>query len=955
MKLQFLLIPFTMSYGLVTGQNKLEVPNQYPTIQEALDSAKINDTIFIDSGIYYENLIWPISIANITLIGTPSTIIDGGYQGSVVSINNNTESQPLLASIEELTLRNGNSLEGGGLYSINCHLNLKGVTFKENIAQGDNSKGGGCFLDSYSGVIDQCIFSNNKCNSNTSSRGAGLYISSDSTILITNSEIKNNLIDGNFVSGSGLYMTTPRNDSIPLSGTHLIIDNCNIYQNTGVGINNAIGGAIALTPYLSSFFEERNGYIDLSLSNSKIFENELNSGNSVGAAIYTRASRNIMLHNLKVFRNISQQASGLYISLVQGEADIEIGHCVFDSNNSLSNWGNIIQSSVGLSNDLKATNINWFMYNTIISNNLGRGLWISHPENYDNRCEIINSTIFNNSEGVHEERTDIIIKNSYIQRKTHSGISQPYQDTFTYSIVGERVYSNQYIGVYGTHQPKLDFEFENPNILIPRLESILINGGDPNPILEYDLEFNPRGLPTINDVDIGAYEVENFYPSIQVYFYYDFDRDGEMNNEDRLMNIGEVVVNDTTRHRNFRHEGIFILTEEGDVSVSFDSNLLEHWIPTSQQLQYDFTIPNVDFKDTIYFGIFPKSEIDSFEFDIIPTGQFRCNDSIIYQVKLSNYGTTISSGELWSSIDSTLTDIFYLNQPNIQPSNNLVGWNYIDLFPGDELSRQFALRAPIPQNQDEIERFYELKAWLIPENIDSIFTETDLQLRCAYDPNSKEVNRKVNEGKIRVDDLLTYTIHFQNLGNDYAQDVVVVDTLDSNLDVESIQFVSSSHSEKLGIQVLDTEKKIVNFSFRNIYLPDSLFSPEGSKGYISFKVRPIKDLEPGSVIENRASIYFDFNNPIHTNMTTNVIEDVTVSNSKYQVKRDFFLYPNPVAEILSYTLNPKLISIFDTAGNLVYNLKDVQSIDVGTFASGVYLLKAEFKDKTVIYRRFIKL
>ena len=133
------------------------------------------------------------------------------------------------------------------------------------------------------------------------------------------------------------------------------------------------------------------------------------------------------------------------------------------------------------------------------------------------------------------------------------------------------------------------------------------------------------------------------------------------------------------------------------------------------------------------------------------------------------------------------------------------------------------------------------------------------------------------------------------------------------------------------------------------------FSPEGSKGYISFKVQPIKDLEVGSIIKNRASIYFDFNNPIHTNKTTNVIGDNTVSNSHFQEKLDFFLYPNPVADRLTFTMAPKLISIFDLAGNLVHSLQDIQSIDVGAYASGVYLLKAQFNDKTIVYRRFIKM
>jgi hypothetical protein len=61
------------------------------------------------------------------------------------------------------------------------------------------------------------------------------------------------------------------------------------------------------------------------------------------------------------------------------------------------------------------------------------------------------------------------------------------------------------------------------------------------------------------------------------------------------------------------------------------------------------------------------------------------------------------------------------------------------------------------------------------------------------------------------------------------------------------------------------------FTFENILLPDSTTNFEGSLGHVYFQVKPRAGLVPGTVIENTAAIYFDFNAPIITNTTFHTI------------------------------------------------------------------------------------
>jgi hypothetical protein len=141
-------------------------------------------------------------------------------------------------------------------------------------------------------------------------------------------------------------------------------------------------------------------------------------------------------------------------------------------------------------------------------------------------------------------------------------------------------------------------------------------------------------------------------------------------------------------------------------------------------------------------------------------------------------------------------------------------------------------------------------------------------LRCSYDPNDKKVfpDRQGEENYILKDEDLQYTIRFQNVGNDTAYNVVIVDNLDDRLDLNTLLVLYASHNVNV-----EAEGDTVYFKFLDINLPDSTRSPVESNGFVLFTIKPKPGLSEGVEIFNTAGIYFDFNEPIITNTTRNTL------------------------------------------------------------------------------------
>ncbi len=161
------------------------------------------------------------------------------------------------------------------------------------------------------------------------------------------------------------------------------------------------------------------------------------------------------------------------------------------------------------------------------------------------------------------------------------------------------------------------------------------------------------------------------------------------------------------------------------------------------------------------------------------------------------------------------------------------------------------------------------------------------QIIGSFDPNDKQATPTgIAEGNYISDStLLEYKIRFQNTGNDTAFTVVVVDTISPALDVTTIHPGVSSHDyefEYLGEQV-------VRWTFNNILLVDSNANEPESHGFLKFNIQQKANNPIGTIIENNAAIYFDYNPPIITNTVFHTVGIPEFGHPSVLVKAKVFL------------------------------------------------------------------
>lgn len=178
----------------------ITIPDDYATIQEGLDSANEEDTVFVTTGVYYENIFWP-ETNSINLIGCniDSCIIDGNATGRVIEISNSSILIDSTTSISNFTIQNG---LGGFRFSFNCNPILKNLKIINNtIIDSFIARGGGIYCFEANPIIDNVVIKNNSATSDRLSMGGGIYCDESSPYL-KNIILQNNSA-GNF--GGGIF------------------------------------------------------------------------------------------------------------------------------------------------------------------------------------------------------------------------------------------------------------------------------------------------------------------------------------------------------------------------------------------------------------------------------------------------------------------------------------------------------------------------------------------------------------------------------------------------------------------------------------------------------------------------------------------------------------------------------------------------------------------------------
>jgi uncharacterized repeat protein (TIGR01451 family) len=236
-------------------------------------------------------------------------------------------------------------------------------------------------------------------------------------------------------------------------------------------------------------------------------------------------------------------------------------------------------------------------------------------------------------------------------------------------------------------------------------------------------------------------------------------------------------------------------------------------------------------------------------------------------------------------------------------------------------------------------------------NTTNNYVENCFNIGVSFDPNNKQVY-PIGNVNFPYNDNFTYTINFQNTGSAPAMNISLRDTLDVNFDPETFRLITSSHSVYASV----TGNNMV-FNFPNIMLPDSNSNEPASHGFIQYQVKPFNNLPIGTEFNNTAYIYFDYNDPIITNTTSNSIEVITSINQPELVNVQVTIFPNPSSSFITINSTEVISRLYllDLNGKVVidcFSNKTQATINTENLSAGIYFARI-ITDEGLVTKRLI--
>ena len=235
-----------------------------------------------------------------------------------------------------------------------------------------------------------------------------------------------------------------------------------------------------------------------------------------------------------------------------------------------------------------------------------------------------------------------------------------------------------------------------------------------------------------------------------------------------------------------------------------------------------------------------------------------------------------------------------------------------------------------------------------------------------YDETQKIVSPKGDgvDGNIPMNtEWLTYTIHFKDLPNSPKHFFVVYDTLDANLDLNTIDIIGCS----VNLLAEMIAPNVIRFAHYHAFINSmsELIDSAITEKQIKYRVKINPNLPQGTQIKNTAQIHFivdsTFINTTNTCINTLAYPNHLISKN---IINKIDVFPNPAKDNISIkffndnNIENRKIKIMNLNGQLV---KEIQSsafslltIDVKDLNAGIYFIKIQEKDKVMVSKFVIE-
>jgi uncharacterized repeat protein (TIGR01451 family) len=399
-----------------------------------------------------------------------------------------------------------------------------------------------------------------------------------------------------------------------------------------------------------------------------------------------------------------------------------------------------------------------------------------------------------------------------------------------------------------------------------------------------------------------------------------------------------------------------LVTQPGEYTVSLYSEILGFTIsePVGGSYSVDASTIGQTYGD-LDFGLWADPDLIDVSANISPISTITPGFSFLAHLSYCNNGATAASGTFtyyWDPLLAIASASEFSPMPtSFDAASSTASWDFNNLAPGS--CGYIFMSPPAPISLELGTAIYNtvivtpLADFNPTNNIDTLHQI----VVGSYDPNDKQgVPAGIGpEGRILPNTQLSYTIRFQNTGTAPAVNVVLIDTISTDFVLETFDMIASS--DAYTVQV-DQAERVIRWTFTNIMLPDSTSDPEGSIGFVSFKINPVQNQIDGTVLNNFADIYFDFNEPIRTNTTVHTI-DRFLGLNEISSEMNVSIFPNPFSGNTTILVNSTdnsnpTIVISDMLGKeletfTVTNGKPYQ-YNASHLAAGMYMYTVRTKD-----------